>query len=521
VDGPTRFERLLADLSTRFAGLPCERIDAELDRALELLITFLGTDRSTLLELLPSDGSVSATHSRARPGFAPAQRLLPVSRRFRWYYERLRRGETLRFERLPEELPAEAAEEREYVRELPLLSHVAVPLRVGGQWTCALLTATAGSYRAWTDAEVEQVRIVGEILANALHRRKLERELRESVAELQRLQRRLDAENEYLRREIGADVAFDEIVGRSRALRDAMEQAAEVAPTGATVLLLGETGTGKGLFARAIHARSPRRGEPFINVNCAALPQSLVESELFGHEKGAFTGATSPRPGRFELADGGTIFLDEIAEVPPEVQVKLLRILESGEFERVGGVRTRRVDVRVVAATNRRLERAIAEGRFREDLYYRLSVFPIELPPLRERQEDVPLLVWDLIQRRQHELGRRIERVPEGAMRALVAYSWPGNVRELANVIERALILSRGRELRLHRFGVPHRASGARSSQRLEDVERAHFLRVLEACGWRITGGGNAAETLGMRPSTLRSRLKKLGIARPSKSSAS
>ena len=515
MDGPGRFEFLLADLSTRFAGLPCEQIDAEIDHGLERLIGLLGTDRCTLLELLPRDGSVSATHSRARPGVVPVQRSLPVSHRFLWYSARLRGGETLRFERLPDELPAEAVEERKFVRELPMLSHVAVPLQVNGNWTCALLTATARSYRAWTDADVEHVRIVGQILANALHRRKLERELRESLAELRRLQRRLDAENEYLRHAIGTDATFEAIVGRSGGLREAMEQAAQVASTPATVLLLGETGTGKGLFARAIHARSQRREGPLIIVNCAALPHSLVESELFGHEKGAFTGATSPRAGRFELADGGTIFLDEIAEIPPEVQVKLLRVLESGEFERLGAVRTRKVDVRVVAATNRSLDRAIAEGRFREDLYYRLSVFPIQLPPLRERPDDVPLLVWDMIERRQHELGRRIERVPEEAMRALVAYSWPGNVRELANVIERALILSRGPELHLDNFPTVRRAS-ARSSLRLEDVERAHFLRVLEDCDWRITGTGNAAEILGMRPSTLRSRLKKLRVARPS-----
>jgi formate hydrogenlyase transcriptional activator len=505
---------MLADLSTRFSGVPFEQVDAEIDRVLERLVDFLGTDRSTFLELLAEDGSVAVTHSWARPGFSPAARSLPVSRRFLWYYERLRRGEVLRFERLPDELPEEAVAEREYVAALPMLSHIAVPLRVGGHWTCALLTATAGSYRTWTDADVEVIGIVGHILANAIYRRKVERELRGRLGELRRLQRRLDAENQYLREAIGSDLGLEEIVGTSRVLRDAIEQAAEVAPTGATVLLLGETGTGKGLFARAIHARSSRREGPLIIVNCAALPQSLVESELFGHEKGAFTGATSAKPGRFELADGGTLFLDEIGEIPPEVQIKLLQVLESGEFERVGAIRTRQVDVRVVAATNRSLERAMAEGRFREDLYYRLSVFPIQLPPLRDRREDIPHLVWEMIQRRQHELGRRIERVPDRAMQALVGYSWPGNVRELGNVIERALILSRGPELRLDAFGASHRAP-AEPPLRLDEMERAHFLRVLERCGWRITGFGNAAEILGMRPSTLRSRLKKLGIARP------
>jgi formate hydrogenlyase transcriptional activator len=508
-------EHLLADLSTRFSGLPYQRIDAEIDRALEQLVEHLGTDRSTFLELLEDGTTLAVTHSWARSGFAPAAPSLTVSGRFRWYHDHLRRGEVLRFERLPDELPEDAVAEREYVVALPMLSHIAVPLQVSGHWTCALLTATAGSYRTWTDAEVEQVRIMGQILANAIYRRKLERELRDTIGDLRRLEQRLDAENRYLREAMHADVGFEQIVGKSRVLREAIEQAAEVAPTGAAVLLLGETGTGKGLFARAIHARSHRREGPLITVNCAALPHPLIESELFGHEKGAFTGATSAQPGRFELADGGTLFLDEIGEIPPEIQVKLLRVLESGELERVGGARTRKVDVRIVAATNRRLERAIAKGSFREDLYYRLSVFPIELPPLRDRREDIPLLVWEAIERRQHELGRRIERVPENAMQALVRYSWPGNVRELGNVIERALILSRGPELLLDAFLASIRAA-APSSQRLDDVERAHFQRVLEGCGWRITGSGNAAELLGMRPSTLRSRLKKLRIARPS-----
>jgi len=514
VSEPNRFERLLADLSARFAGVPYEEVDAEIDRALELLVGFLGTDRSTFLQLAADDAAIVVTHSWARPGVKPAAPSLPVSSEAPWYHGRLRRGEVLCFERLPDALPVEAREERAYAAALPMLSHMAVPLAVDGHWVCALLTATVTEYRAWTDQDVEQVRMVGQTLANAVYRRRIERELRESLAEVRRLQRRLEAENQYLREAAGNDVAFGQIAGRSRVLREVLDHAAQVAPTGAAVLLLGETGTGKELLARAIHARSRRCERPLIIVNCAALPHSLFESELFGHEKGAFTGATSAKPGRFELADGGTLFLDEIGEIPPEVQVKLLRVLQSGEFERVGGTRTQRVDVRVVAATNRNLERAIAEGRFREDLFYRLSVFPLQLPPLRERREDIPPLVWDLIHRRQDKLERKIERVSEEAMQALTRYSWPGNIRELANVIERALILSRGPELRLDAFLASIRPH-ARPSERLDEVERAHFVRVLERCNWRITGAGNAAEALGMRPSTLRSRLKKLGVARP------
>jgi transcriptional regulator with GAF, ATPase, and Fis domain len=286
------------------------------------------------------------------------------------------------------------------------------------------------------------------------------------------------------------------------------------------VLLLGETGTGKELLARAIHARSKRAEAPLITVNCAALPSSLVESELFGHEKGAFTGATSVRLGRFELADGGTLFLDEVGELAEEIQAKLLRVLESGEFERVGAVRSRKVDVRLIAATNRPLESDARNGSFRADLYYRLSIFPITVPPLRERREDIPLLTWEIIHRRQHELGRRIEQVSDSAMQALCRYAWPGNIRELSNVIERALILSPGDELRLDAF-IASQTSLPETSERADAAERNHLLEVLERHHWRIDGRGNAADRLGLNPSTLRSRLRKLGIVRPAARSPS
>ncbi len=514
VQTAARFEQLLTDLSTRFSGVSIERIDAEIDGALEALVHFLATDRASFLELLPNDASVALTHSWAMPGFAPAPIAPSVGLAFSWYHGQLRAGTVLRFERLPDQLPGDALAERAYTLALPMRSHIAVPLLVDGRFVCALVTAMAHCERSFSDEEVGRVRIVGQILANAIYRRNLERELRDSVDEVRSLQQQLEAENEYLRDAIAPNVGFEEIAGKSRALREVLDQAAQVAATSTAVLLLGETGTGKELLARAIHARSKRGDRPLVKVNCAALPASLVESELFGHEKGAFTGATSAKPGRFELADGGTLFLDEVGELSPDVQAKLLRVLQDGEFERVGAVRTRKVDVRLIAATNRELERAAADGSFRRDLYYRLSVFPIHLPALRDRAEDIPMLVWELIQRRQDELGRRIERVSEAAMRALCRYAWPGNIRELSNVLERALILTQGPTLELDAF-IASQQSVPELSDRADAIERAHFLRVLERCGWRITGHGNAAELLGLRPSTLRSRLKKLGVARP------
>jgi len=328
----TDFLSLLGSLSMRFSGVSADRVDAEVERALAQVVELFGTDRSSLLEILPDDGAIAISHSWARPGIAPAATGTRVTGRLEWYHARLRRGEALRFERLPDELPAEARAERAYAAELPMLSHLAVPLAVGGRWVCALLTATATSYRSWSDTDVERLQILGQILANAVHRRNLELELRGRLDEVRELKRRLEAENRYLREAIGEQAGFEEIAGQSPAIREVLELAAQVAPTRTSVLLLGETGTGKELLAGAIHARSPRAERALIKVNCAALPPSLVESELFGHEKGAFTGATSARPGRFELADGGTLFLDEVGEIPPDVQVKLLRVLQDGEF---------------------------------------------------------------------------------------------------------------------------------------------------------------------------------------------
>jgi formate hydrogenlyase transcriptional activator len=335
-------------------------------------------------------------------------------------------------------------------------------------------------------------------------------------------QARLRAQNLYLQEEIKADHNFEEIVGQSVPLLHVLENVLRVAPTDASVLISGETGTGKELVARAIHSNSKRRDRPLIKVNCAALPTGLVESELFGHEKGAFTGAISRRIGRFELADGGTIFLDEIGEIPLEVQVKLLRVLQEREFDRVGGGKSPiSVDVRVIAATNRDLLSAVREKTFREDLYYRLNVFPLRLPPLRERKSDIPLLAHFLVKKYATSIGKSIARISAEALARLDAYDWPGNVRELENIIERAVILAPGPVLDIDPDVLVPRAVGSQfgdgeqSSPSLEDVERAHICKVLDESSWIIEGPKGAARVLGLHPNTLRSRLKKLGIARP------
>lgn len=340
---------------------------------------------------------------------------------------------------------------------------------------------------------------------------------------LEQEQARLQAQNQYLREEINATSNFEDIVGRSPAIQTLLNNVSRVAATDASVLIQGESGTGKELIARAIHANSKRKDNPLIKVNCAALPASLVESELFGHEKGAFTGAIAKRIGRFELADKGTIFLDEIGEVPLDVQVKLLRVLQEREFERVGGQAAIKVDVRVIAATNRNLLQEVAEKNFREDLYYRLNVFPLTTPPLRDRLDDLPLLVNFLLDKYAMKIGKKISGISEQSMSKLKAYRWPGNIRELENIIERAVILADSATLEIDadQLSAGRHVATVNTGENATDtsfeaISRQHIVSVLEQTRWVIEGGHGAAKLLNMQPSTLRYRMKKLGIVKPS-----
>ena len=356
-----------------------------------------------------------------------------------------------------------------------------------------------------------------QLLQEIEERKEAARSLKRAYAEIERLKDRFQAESIYLQQDIDREFNFGEIIGRSKALERVFFQVEQVAPQDATVLLLGETGTGKGVVARAIHNRSARRDQPLVTVDCTALPANLIESELFGREKGAFTGADARQMGRFELADGGTMFLDEIGEMPLELQTKLLRVIQDGEFERLGSPRTIKVDVRIIAATNRNLQEEIGRGRFRQDLFYRLNVFPIAIPPLRQRKEDVPLLVNFFVAKFNKKIGRVFETVEKETLKILQEYDWPGNVRELENVIERAVISSQGASLRvLDRFETS-RLGGDEVGQdvkALGEMERDYILRVLQKTSWRIEGKAGAAIIVGLNPSTLRGRMRKHGIRR-------
>ena len=348
-------------------------------------------------------------------------------------------------------------------------------------------------------------------------RKMAENSLQVAYEEIKALKDRLQAENVYLQQEAAGEYNFGEIIGQSSAISHVFFRVEQVAPLNTTVLLLGETGTGKGVVARAIHSRSTRKDRPMITVNCTALPGNLIESELFGRERGAFTGADARQMGRFELADGGTIFLDEIGEMPLELQCKLLRVIQDGEFERLGSPRTIKVNVRIIAASNRNLEEEIINGRFREDLFYRLNVFPITVPPLRQRQDDIPLLVNHFVTKFNKKIGKKIDSVSKETLNTLQEYHWPGNVRELESVVERAVITSQGSALQiLDRFTTAKKTAepSGHDVRALIDLEQDHILQVLLKTGWRIEGSNGAALLLGLNPSTLRARMRKYGIRR-------
>ena len=636
-----RFEQMISDLSARFINVPSERLDSEIENALKKVLEFFEVDRCGLLHALPGRDSWKITHVAYSENATPVPIGTELPRWINpWAYDRLTaQGEVVAYERV-ENMPDEAHVDKQTWIDWGIRSNLAIPILTKASVVHIISINTLQKERAWPEAYIPRLQLLGEILVNALESRNIEQALRDSeervslaassaeagiwvmdvgtgrlwatdklrdifhfapdedlsfdrfletvhpddrqnaketlalcirtrdlsrveyrivlpdgrvrwivsrgrsypatsvqpesvmgvsidvtqrkemeerlqgqLKEINRLKLELEQENVYLRKEVLLHQEHGEIVSVSQAMKRVLAQVEQVASTDAVVLIQGETGTGKELLARNIHSLSRRKDRQLVTLNCAVLPPTLIESELFGREKGAYTGALTRMAGRFEVAHRSTLFLDEIGELSIDLQAKLLRVLEEGRFERLGSTRSLKVDVRIIAATHRDLARAAAEDQFRADLFYRLNVFPILIPPLRERTEDIPPLVWAFVKQNEKKLAKRIDRIPRRSMEALQRYPWPGNARELRNIVEHAMITGSGGTLHLR----PPSAAPADTPTegRLEDVERRHILDVLERTGWRVTGKSGAAEILGLKRTTLQGKMKKLGIRRP------
>lgn len=504
-----RFEALLTSFSATFINLKINDVDHTIEQSLMRINGFLGFDRITVWQFSQDDGRLYLTHSYIDPN-APREGIIPsayLDDVVPVWVDLARKGEMFFISRV-DQLPDEQWREKIYCQEHGgIKSILFIPLSVAGNVMGVISFVSLIHETEWPDVFVMRLRLMGEIFANVLERKWADQKI-------QQLKSRLEAENLYLRDQIDIEHKHESIVGKSDNIKRTLKRVEQVATTDSTVLLLGETGTGKELMAHAIHSLSARKDRAMIKLNCAALPTTLIESELFGREKGAFTGAMTRQIGRFEAADGSTIFLDEIGELPLELQSKLLRVLQEGQFERLGSPSPITVDVRVIAATNRDLRQEVKRGAFREDLFYRLNVFPIEIPPLRERREDIPLLVWKMIKEFSKIFSKTIERIPKKNMDALQRYSWPGNIRELRNLVERSMILSKGSTLLIDLPEISASSSITASVQTLNEVERTYILSVLERCCWRVRGKDGAAEILGLKPTTLEARMSKLKISR-------
>jgi PAS domain S-box-containing protein len=507
----TAFERTVADIAATFASTPFDKLDQTIIDCQRRLVEALGVDRSSLWQQVADSNDFAFTHYWAREGVPdppPAGHLLEVDR-FPYWFSEISGGRAVWFNSL-EELPS--APDRASFVSFGTKSNASVPLVVDERFLGILTLGSTTSEHAWSAETLDGLRTVGAVFAHGLARRQARRALEQALIEVQHLKDQLALENVQLRKEVRTLKPPRLVASESAAARQVLAQVEQVAPTPATVLMLGETGSGKEVFAQVIHDLSPRHKKAMVRVNCAAIPTALIESELFGRERGAYTGALSRQIGRFEIGDGSTIFLDEIGDLPLEVQVKLLRVLQDRVIERLGSSQPIKVDVRIIAATNKDLEQAVANRSFREDLYYRLNVFPIRVPPLRERVEDIPSLVWTFIEEFAKSFGKNIESVSKESLQALQQYGWPGNVRELRNVIEHAVIVSSGPRLsiqapRSNMLVVPR-------GQTLSEIEIDHIRTVLQSTGGRVRGRGGAAELLGIKPTTLESRMAKLGIRR-------
>ena len=511
--GRMKFLEFVSDVSTRLNTATNERAGDVLTGCLADACRYFESDRATLIWYDKQKSHAELLFCWSHDGQRPYSTIAMDS--FPWSSAQVLQGHLVSYS-ASDDLPPVADTDKKTLESLGVRSVALVPLVIANNVVGACTFSNIADHRRWTDDQMSDLKVVAELFGNVVVRIRADESLNRALTELQKVSERLEAENVYLRDEIRSSHGFHELVGESDVLIRCLKQVEQVARTGTTVLIQGETGTGKELIARAVHEHSPRNGRPLVKVNCAALPANLIESELFGHEKGAFTGAIATKKGRFDLADGGTIFLDEIGDFPLELQGKLLRVLQEGEFQRVGGSETIKVDVRLIAATNRNLMDAVDNGEFRADLYYRINTFPIFLPALRERKGDIRLLAEHFVRIHSQQLGKQVTSISASMLQKMEEYPWPGNVRQLEGVIQRALISATGDSLDL----VEGLEGSGTADERppavdLRVMEKEHIEKVLGTSNWMIAGAGGAAARLGLPPSTLRSKMKKLGIVRP------
>jgi transcriptional regulator with GAF, ATPase, and Fis domain len=507
-----RFQELVSKISTKFIGLSGSEFEQTIHGTLAVIGNYFNVDTVRLYRLSLQGDVIKIRNMWRSEKLAPPEEMPEIHKmKYPNLATHYSLGKSVVFSKFDDS--PQWPEMRKILKFFGTKAGIGVPLEVDDSGVDIFAMDKVLSEHIWSKNIIEHSKAIGKVILSAMRRREAEVELQDSYEEIKRLKDQLEKDNIYLQDEIKLTHNFEEIIGESKDLQYALHRVEKISPTNTTVLILGETGTGKELVARAIHNNSPLKNRPIIKVNCAVLPRDLIESELFGHEKGAFTGAHARQIGRFERANSTSIFLDEICELPLELQPKLLRVLQEGEFERLGGSETIKVNVRVITATNRNLEEEVREGRFRQDLYYRINVFPITVPPLRKRKEDIPLLVKFLVQKICRKLGKQITDIPKKTIETLQGYAWQGNIRELENVIEAAVINSPDETLTIE---LPETlALVTNDGVTLEEVERKHILAILKVKNWRIEGPKGAALVLGMNPGTLRSRMQNLGIVKP------